>query len=82
MCTLHSCLVSNNAYVGESAVVGLKLTDDVCVSEDVGVYLAVFLFLLSALLAEMVPPDSHWKMRVTAHLCPMPSWSSKDITDR
>lgn len=57
-------------------------TDAVCVSEDVGVYLAVFLFLVSALLVEMVPPAGDRKMRAAAHLCPMQSWSAEDFTDR
>lgn len=66
----------------EGSAVGLKLTDAVCVSEDVGVYLAVFLFLMSALLVEMVPPADHRKMRAAAYLCPMQSWSAEDVTDR
>lgn len=80
-CPSCVCCVSNNAC-GESAIVGLKLTDHVCISEDVGVYLEVFLLLMSALLVEMAAPAGHRKMRVTAHLCPMQSWSSEDITDR
>lgn len=51
----------NHAFVRKSAV-GLELTDAFCVSEDAGVYLAVFLFLMSALLVEMVPPSGHRKM--------------------
>lgn len=66
----------------EGSAVGLKLTDAVCVSEDVGVYLAVFLFLMSALLVEMVPPAGHREMRAAAYLCPMQSWSAEDVTDR
>lgn len=76
-----SCVCCIFLFVRKSAV-GLKLTDAVCVSEDVGVYLAVFLFLMSTLLVEMVPPAGHRKMRAAAYLCPMQSRNAEDSTDR
>lgn len=78
-CIPVACIIMH--FLRKSAA-GLKLTDAVCVSEDAGVYLAVFLFLMSALLVEMVPPAGHREMRAAAYLCPMQSWSAEDSTDR
>lgn len=54
----------------------------IIIFEDVWVYLAVFLFLLSAFLDEMASSSRDRNMRAAADLCTMQSWSTQDITDR
>lgn len=58
------------------------LTHCACISEDVWVYLAVFLLLVSALLDEMAPAVGDRNVRAAADLFTMQSRSAQDITNR